>query len=605
MLSKHPLVLACCSLAVASVAAAAPVIDQSHVITQSTGGRFIFGGNSPAQTFTAGASGLLSQVDVKLRRDAGDIGDLSLEIWPVVAEGPAGSIPLLSTSIDPNAVTVGTYDFVDVDVSAEGLLVSAGEQYAITVSGTAELGGPIAAWQSGRPGYAAGNLFSRSGSWRYQTSDFDYGFRTWVDPTGAGGLNEVMIPLIEDAEAQIYPNIGITSYDGNTIIVDAERTDGADSRGLFTFDASMLPEGADIQSAAFVFDMNSFTSGSGGNPVVEVYGFAGSGLPTAGEASDLSRQLGSTGPITELEVQSVALDVDEIKSLLTQTDTIGLTAYQAGPPQWVSIVSSEFAQQFPSSFEAPQLKLGLAPQPVQPDVPDGDYNRDAHVDAADYTVWRDNQGDSAGYADWSANYGTAPDTEVTDGDFSSGDLSEWDVTIEANTSVPFGFPRVETFDVDGDGQSDEAFRVRLGRSDTDQFGGTVTIEQEILLGEGDYVFSADVASQSLESTAGNTGPGNYELMIDGVIVDQVLQDGNLISAGEVIRDRLEATLTDLQPGYHTLTLTVNRGATTFAQIYHFIDNISFEAVGTSRAVPEPSVLMLMAVASSAMLLRRV
>ena len=68
--------------------AVAPIIDQSHIVTNSTGGRIIYAGNSPAQMFTVGSSGLLSQVDVLLNRDAGDIGSLALELWPVVAGDP-------------------------------------------------------------------------------------------------------------------------------------------------------------------------------------------------------------------------------------------------------------------------------------------------------------------------------------------------------------------------------------------------------------------------------------------------------------------------------------------------------------------------------------
>src|SRR5687767_5173751 len=97
---------------------AAPVIDQSHVITQSTGGRFIFAGNSPTQMFTVGSAGLLSQVDVLLRRDTGDVGNLALELWPVVAGGPAGSTPLFSAPINPNDIPTNTSALVPINVAA-------------------------------------------------------------------------------------------------------------------------------------------------------------------------------------------------------------------------------------------------------------------------------------------------------------------------------------------------------------------------------------------------------------------------------------------------------------------------------------------------------
>ena len=120
-------------------------------------------------------------------------------------------------------------------------------------------------------------------------------------------------------------------------------------------------------------------------------------------------------------------------------------------------------------------------------------------------------------------------------------------------------------------------RVRLGRTDTSQFGGTVAIEQQLLLAAGDYIFSADVASQSQQST-GNGGPGNYELTFDGEIVDQVLLNGTTINGFQVIRDSLLATLTNVEAGYHTLRLAVSRGATNSREIYQFIDNIELNRV---------------------------
>jgi hypothetical protein len=190
-----------------------------------------------------------------------------------------------------------------------------------------------------------------------------------------------------------------------------------------------------------------------------------------------------------------------------------------------------------------------------------------------------------------------PDDQIDNGGFQSGNLSGWNVVVEPNTNVSFGFPRVESFDVDGDGEASGAMRVRLGRSDTDLFGGTVAIEQQLLLEAGDYTFSADVASQSLE-TFGNSGPGNYELTFDGQIVDQVMLNGTSIAPSQVIRDSLEATLTNVQAGYHTLRLTVGRGATNSRAIYQFIDDIQFTrvALASAQAVPEPSAVALLGIA---------
>ncbi len=411
---------------------ALPALDQVNEINQSVGGRIIFAGNSPAQSFTANAAGLLSQVDVMIQRDAGDIGDLSLEIWPMIAGAPAGSTPLLSVPIDPNTVPIGFYDYVPVDISTGMIGVNYGDQYAIALNGSAGLSDPNAAWNRGNFNYTGGDYFERSGAWALLGTNFDYGFRTYVD-------------------------------------------------------SEMIPTGLVV-------------------------------------------------------------------------------------------------------------------------VPEGDYNGDAYVNSADYTIWRDSLGQSGNalpadgdrdgqvdlddYNVWTSAYGLMPDSEVANGTFASGDLSDWDVIVGPNTSVSFGFPRVETFDVDGDGTSNDAMRLRLGRLNTDLFGGSVTIQQKLLLEEGDYEFSANIASQSLESF-GNSGPGNYLLKLDGEIIDQLVLNGTSIGAGEVIRDSLLASIDNVTAGYHTLSLTIEKGATNSREIYQFIDDIQLNRTGAaSQAVPEPSSLIL-------------
>ncbi|MCA9241147.1 MAG: hypothetical protein KDA37_13145, partial [Planctomycetales bacterium] len=231
----------------------------------------------------------------------------------------------------------------------------------------------------------------------------------------------------------------------------------------------------------------------------------------------------------------------------------------------------------------------------------GDYNGDASVDAADYTVWRDALGEANPAADgdgdglvdqddygvWRDNYGVTPDLSVPNGDFETGDLSEWEVVVEPNTDVSSGFPRVESFDVNGDGQPTDAMRVRLGRFDAGSPGGVVALEQELLLAAGDYEFSADVASQSLQSF-GNTGPGDYVMYLDGEVLDEVLLNGTTIDGFEVIRQSLYGALQGVQPGYHTLRLEVSRGATNSREIYHFFDNIAFAPLlSSATAAPEP------------------
>lgn len=435
--------LAFAFLAPCTLALSLPMVDQANEISQSVGGRIVYSGNAPAQSFTADAAGLLSQIDVMLSRNVGDIGDLSLEIWPMVAGAPAGSSPLFSTPIDPEDVPIDNYGYVPVDVSAGGIGVTYGDQLTFAINGTADLSGPYAAWNRGNFDYQAGERFDRSGAWTFDSTNFDYGFRTWVD--------------------------------------------------------------ADIVPAGLVV------------------------------------------------------------------------------------------------------------------LPDGDYNGDARVNAADYTVLRDSLGKSGaqlpadgnrdgqvGLDDgdvWRSNFGIRPDALTANGSFDTGDLSDWNVVVGPNTSVSFGFPRVESFDVDGDGQLSDAMRVRLGRFNTDDFGGSVSIRQNLLLAAGDYEFTADVASQSLEAF-GNSGPGNYELTLDGVVIDQVVLNGTSIDSLEVIRKNLHGTIRDVKAGYHTLGIRVARGATNSRAIYQFIDNIQMTALTTPASlVPEPSCVAMLGVTFASVLLR--
>lgn len=532
-----------------------------------------------------------------------------------MAGGPAGSTPLFFVPINPNVVPTGSTAYVPIDVSAGGLYVSPGDQYAIAVTGSAAISAPHASWWGGLPGYSAGGKFARAGAWEIASASNDYGFRAWVDSAlSPSGLQTLALTPTSEWDARLSMSGGSSIFSaGDSMHVDV--TPGInDDRGLMEFNASGLPEEATIRSANLTFRIDERSQSSSGPPVVAAYGYQADGSPADADARNLSLLLGQSSQILNFNPVTIALDGKKLSTMVQTSPNVGIVAYQAAVNAGVGIVTTQKANSLPTFYSPPTLTLGYSiPSYPAQGVPPGDYNRDARVDGGDYPVWRNSNGtmgtspadgdgdgdvDQADYGVWRAAFGKQPDAQVRNGGFQSGNLTDWNVVIAANTDVSFGFPRVESFDVDGDGQANSAMRLRLGRADTSQFGGTVAIEQQILLAAGDYVFSADVASQSLQS-GGNTGPGNYELTFDGKIVDQALLNGTSIGSFLVLRDNLLATLTNVEAGYHTLRLAVSRGATNSREIYQFIDNIQLNrvALGSStQAIPEPTAGALFAVA---------
>ena len=92
-----------------------------------------------------------------------------------------------------------------------------------------------------------------------------------------------------------------------------------------------------------------------------------------------------------------------------------------------------------------------------------------------------------------------------------------------------------------------------------------------------------------------------------MVIDQVFLNGTSIDAMEVIRESLNVRIDDVEAGYHTLGLTIARGATNSREIYQFIDNIQMTPVSmpvpitTSQAAPEPTSFILLGIAMAAYL----
>jgi hypothetical protein len=191
-------------------AQAAVVVDQSTIITATTGVGFVSSslqnGNGlnriQSHSVTAGKTGLLSRVDVQVIANGGT-GNLSLS----VATGSAtdAGFAVLGSFVVPRAAVptaVGSFagSLVSVDVSSLGFNVAPGTVFSIVLgalpqeTGINSFGWVFAETADGTGGnlvqsinYAGGvNRISNNGGVTWDDpAGFDRGFATWVDTGGA------------------------------------------------------------------------------------------------------------------------------------------------------------------------------------------------------------------------------------------------------------------------------------------------------------------------------------------------------------------------------------------------------------------------------------
>ena len=135
LLSLGPLVVLG-SLVLSAPASATGTLDQQQ--TERDNGSSIEGAEGPngqvseAQTFTAGLSGGLDQVDLLIGTYPGTVGPLTVEIRNV-AGGAPGSTVLASANVPAAAVPQDDTEFVGVPFASPAPVV-AGTQYAIVAT---------------------------------------------------------------------------------------------------------------------------------------------------------------------------------------------------------------------------------------------------------------------------------------------------------------------------------------------------------------------------------------------------------------------------------------------------------------------------------------
>jgi hypothetical protein len=174
-----------------TTARATVVLDQSYIpAPQFTGVTGFDDGDYVAQTFTVGVGGVLDHVDVLMRQSPG-AGNLTLDIRPTSNGVPVenDALALFVGQINGALIPVfppnNTFAWVTLDVSSANIIVTPGEQLAITARTAA---GQSFGWAvSGVPVYAGGDAYVRPLGFSWELTgepsnvDYDYGFKTYVN----------------------------------------------------------------------------------------------------------------------------------------------------------------------------------------------------------------------------------------------------------------------------------------------------------------------------------------------------------------------------------------------------------------------------------------
>jgi hypothetical protein len=183
------------ALLMAGAAGAAPILDQTHDINLN-GGSSIYMNRDTAQTFTVGIAGLLTRVEVSIRRTNETAADLILDIRSTEAGFPVEDDNLAFATVAIPAANVGlSASFITVDIPG-GLPVVVGELLSLTLQSSARTPGQGYVWEatvSGNP-YPDGGRFYRS----------PFGPKFW-DEIGGDRAFRTFVNTVEFAEIDIKP----------------------------------------------------------------------------------------------------------------------------------------------------------------------------------------------------------------------------------------------------------------------------------------------------------------------------------------------------------------------------------------------------------------
>jgi hypothetical protein len=171
-------------LVISQSVVSASTLDQSYDPGPNSGGYFVNSAGTFAQIFTAGISGQVAEIDVRvLNYFGGAVAPLNLDLYTISGAYPETLTSNLASGSISQTLVPTTSGFVAFDLSSSGASFVAGQQYAIVVSTTSNYS---YLWEGAtNGGYPAGSGRGVSGSNLYYTlagQDLDFGFKTYVNP---------------------------------------------------------------------------------------------------------------------------------------------------------------------------------------------------------------------------------------------------------------------------------------------------------------------------------------------------------------------------------------------------------------------------------------